>query len=313
MHPRLAVVHRSANDGQSAASLDGFARSCGEYVIFMDADDYLLPSAVQTHVTVHLSSRVHVGFTSVDMLQMFHERIVLSTGEAINRYISRHQDARVDLLRDAGKAMGGLDVHPALAKGVYLVPPGPSEWVWSPTSGNCFRRDALLLFLDNPQLPELRTHTDYYLNMAVSSQFGSILIDEALFVYRLHDVNVSYGKPHLNGRLAFDPTKTAANERFARLLLIDHLARHFGRFVQEPWMRSRFFRTLNCLDIRNDDVPGPRWARKSRVASRLVLSKDQMCEAFGWSSTAWAAVSRRRASLANPFTFHQGGAARLRA
>lgn len=58
-NPQVTIVRRSSNDGQTAATLDGLARSTGQYVIFFDADDVLLPLCVETHIYVHLSSRIH--------------------------------------------------------------------------------------------------------------------------------------------------------------------------------------------------------------------------------------------------------------
>ena len=62
------IVRRKDSGGQSLASKEGFEASSGEYVVFLDADDYLLASFVETHVFVHLSLRVPVGFSSSDMI-----------------------------------------------------------------------------------------------------------------------------------------------------------------------------------------------------------------------------------------------------
>src|SRR5579863_4892344 len=48
-YPQLIIVRRTSNEGQTAASLDGFARTTGHYVIFLDADDILLPRCIETH------------------------------------------------------------------------------------------------------------------------------------------------------------------------------------------------------------------------------------------------------------------------
>ena len=69
-HPELVVIQRAAKRRADSASLDGLAATRGHYVIFLDADDYLLPRCVETHVFVHLSMRPHIGFTSGDMLQV---------------------------------------------------------------------------------------------------------------------------------------------------------------------------------------------------------------------------------------------------
>ena len=63
------------------------AATSGPYVIFLDADDMLLPHGVETHVYVHLSLRIHVGFTSGDLLQVADSQVVLGSEEAFNRVI----------------------------------------------------------------------------------------------------------------------------------------------------------------------------------------------------------------------------------
>ncbi|MGH6812008.1 MAG: glycosyltransferase family 2 protein, partial [Methylocella sp.] len=78
-YANVKIVRRAENGGQTRAALEGFAASAGPYVIFLDADDLLLPSCVETHVFVHLSLRVHVGFTSGDMLQLAGDQVVLGT------------------------------------------------------------------------------------------------------------------------------------------------------------------------------------------------------------------------------------------
>src|SRR5947209_5675857 len=44
----LKVIFRTKNAGQTPAALEGLAASTGPYVIFVDADDFLLPTCVET-------------------------------------------------------------------------------------------------------------------------------------------------------------------------------------------------------------------------------------------------------------------------
>lgn len=67
-YPKLRTVVNETNGGQSVSCLEGFERTRGAYVIFLDADDYLLPDCVETHIRAHLSLRIPVGFTSLDMI-----------------------------------------------------------------------------------------------------------------------------------------------------------------------------------------------------------------------------------------------------
>ncbi len=168
-HPDVIVVLRPVNGGQSLACKDGFAASSGQYVIFLDADDFLLPSAVATHVFVHLSLRVPVGFTSGDMLQSVDDEIVVGTRQTLSDYIRSGRGRRPDLFRRIDEGLGRLyplQPDPSLEDKVHLVEPASASWVWSPMSGNCFRRDALRLVLDNPALCALKRSADAYLNLA---------------------------------------------------------------------------------------------------------------------------------------------------
>lgn len=67
-YPSAAILRRRDNGGQSIASKEGFEASSGEYVVFLDADDVLLPAFIETYIFVHLSLRIPVGFSSADMI-----------------------------------------------------------------------------------------------------------------------------------------------------------------------------------------------------------------------------------------------------
>ena len=169
----LTVVQRRSNDGQTPASLDGLAVATGHYVIFLDADDYLLPHCVETHVYVHLSMRVHVGFTSGDMLQVVGREVVVSTGEESNRYVRSGQGRCPKLVRPYTSTPGWPALVPSdIASRIHYVPPLKTRWIWAPTSGLCYRRDALLLFADNPKLATLRTGDRFLFRLWVWRPFG---------------------------------------------------------------------------------------------------------------------------------------------
>ncbi len=72
-------MRRKDNGGQSLALKESFEASSGEYIVFLDADDFLLSAFVETHVFVHLSLRIPVGLTSAEMIQAVDSRVVLGT------------------------------------------------------------------------------------------------------------------------------------------------------------------------------------------------------------------------------------------
>jgi glycosyltransferase involved in cell wall biosynthesis len=151
-YPSAKIVRRKDPGGQSLAAKDGFEASSGEYVVFVDADDYLLASFVETHVFVHLSLRVPVGFSSSDMIQAVDSRMVLGTVAYLSEYVRSGRGKSPGLLRRIDKSAPEVWPLPSpdasIETDVHFVKPGyAGNWMWAPTSGNCFRRDALRLFL----------------------------------------------------------------------------------------------------------------------------------------------------------------------
>ncbi len=279
------VIRRPSNDGQTAASLDGLAAASGAYVIFMDADDVLLAHAVETHVFVHLSMRIHIGFTSGDMLQVVGDQIVVGTGEELNRYVRSGRGLRRNIIRPYRHR---LDVSwprgstaKSLTKKVHFVAPLSSRWVWSPTSGICYRRDALHLFSDNPELVHLWTGTDMYFACAISALCGSVIIDEPVFIYRIHGANVYSRQAQLNHFIGFEAGGAGDNDHKSQLLLIDHLIAKAERFSRTGWLRLHYAALLIRVDRRDGDPRLPRWRRRSRAASRLAESYESVAATLG--------------------------------
>jgi glycosyltransferase involved in cell wall biosynthesis len=280
----LKTVYRASNDGQTPASLDGLAASAGQYVIFLDADDALLPHCIETHVFAHLSLRIHVGFTSGDMLQVCGDQVVVSTGEAMNRFIRRRKPSR-KLFRayrhPTGMAWPSAQC-PDMAEKIYFVPPLWNKWVWAPTSGLCYRRDALLLFSDNEGLAHLRTGTDMYFAHGIGALCGSVLIDEPLFVYRFHGGNIYSQRAQLNRTLCYTPGGQGDSNDHARMVLIDQFFTHIDRFTQTIGLKLNFVALLFRLDFKDLDHPRP---HRSRVATNLVAHFDSVAAVLGRAPT----------------------------
>lgn len=271
---RYASVHviRRGNGGHSPSALDGFAASRGAYVIFLDADDMLLPNCIETHVFVHLSLRVHVGFTSGGMLQTAHDRVAVRTGSEFHRRFRRWRTRNRNIFRPykhpCGAKWPAEHLGPLLAEKICLIPPLNTKWVWPPGSGNCYRRDALLLFADNPALAGLRTGTDMYFARGIGALCGSVLIDEPVFAHRIHGSSAQCAG--LDRAAGDSPGSSSGNNGNARLLLIDHFVANAKRFAPNYWLGLNFIALTGLLDCRDPDPDLPRWARRSRLAQQLV-------------------------------------------
>ena len=282
----VTIVRRPGNDGQTPASLDGLARAMGAYVIFVDADDLLLPRCVEAHVYAHLSLRAHVGFTSGDMLQVADGQVVVAGGEDFNGYIRRRKRPEPRDFRPFRHAGPDLFVETAarLEGRIHRVPPLHTRWIWSPTSGNCYRRDALLLFADNPELARLRTGTDMYFAHAIGALSGSALIDEPVFAYRIHGGNIYTQRAQLDRTLCFKPGSAGDSNARARLVIVDHLVAQASRFAPNVWLRLYLVALLIRLDLRDPEAPRG-WRRRSRLAQALVAHGGAARDALGpWLS-----------------------------
>ena len=282
--PALRVIRRAANDGQTPASLDGLAACSGHYVIFLDADDYLLPACVETHVFVHLSMRMHVAFTSGDMLQVAGREVVVATGEESSRYLrGRRRRARPKLVRRYRSTPGWPSpaVPDDIVERITYVPPLTIAWIWSPTSGLCYRRDALALFADNAALATLRTGTDLYFAFGCGGLSGSVIIDEPLFAYRIHGGNIFTARAQLDRTLNFTPGGHGDSNIKAQLYLVDHLVARAARFAPNLILKLNLLALLFKVDRRDLDRTLPRWARRSRAARAVALEYDGFARAVG--------------------------------
>ena len=272
-YPQMIVIRRASNDGQTPASLDGLAACLGQYVIFLDADDYLLPRCIETHVYVHLSMRPHVGLTSGDMLQVKDGQVVVATGEEASRYVKRGRGVRPHLVRAYGATEGWPSPQTrACTDKIHFVPPLKIAWLWSPTSGLCYRRDALALFADNERLTTLRTGTDLYFAYGCSGLSGSVLIDEPVFAYRIHGGNIFTARAQLDRTLNFTPGGHGDSNVKAQLYLVDHLVARAARFTPNLALKLNLFALLFKVDRGDLDRTMPRWARRSRAAQAIVRS-----------------------------------------
>jgi hypothetical protein len=267
-YPSVNVIRHADHERRAPAAADGLAVCRGAYVILLDANDILLPHCIEMHVFVHLSLRIHVGFTSGDMLQVANNEVVVSTGKEFNRHIQRRKKINRNFYRPYDHPCGAnwstKHLGPLLAEKIYFVPPLSGKRVSAPDSGNCYRRDALLLFSDNPALAGLRAGTGMYFARGIGALCGSVLIDEPVFAHR-----VCSRRAEINAILD-NETARSDNEVKARLLLIDHLVANAARFAPNYWLGLNFIAMIGLLDCRDPDPHLPPWARRSRLAQQLV-------------------------------------------
>jgi glycosyltransferase involved in cell wall biosynthesis len=248
----IKVLTNEANLGQSVSAQRGLKESSGDYVIFMDADDFMLARCIEAHVIAHLSLRVPVGFTSVDMLQIFEGRVVTTAFPCFAEFVQTRSQTTSEHVRY-------LDIssylpQPILAREQihrlvhYVHPKESGGWPWSPMSGNCYRRDALQLVIDNDELANLKTATDCYLQRGVSSLTGSALIDMPLVGYRRHASNDFVRSGNLHRIVSYDKAILTDRSNKAMIILIDFMVDRAATLVDRLESPQYFQDALDAFD-----------------------------------------------------------------
>lgn len=282
--PQVQVVKNTRNGGQSASSLAGMENSVGDYIIFLDADDYLYPTCVEIHIQAHLALRMPVGFTSVDMVQIRDGRIVTAAAPCFSKYVSSRIGVSSENARDLAlnPELPRLSINKTPIGDLlhYVDPIEAGGWPWSPTSGNCFRRDALHLITHNEKLASLRSCTDCYLLRGVACLTGSALIDRPLVAYRLHGKNDFVTGANLNRIRPYDVRYLKKRSNQAMVLLIDHLIDNALDLTTQLEASVYFRQALDALDAVHPPIND---TGLSYVTRRLILNRKRLRVELGAS------------------------------
>lgn len=153
------------NGGQGSALNEGFAHSNGEIVLFLDADDFLLPGAL---------SVICGPFVDPDVVQLVAPvRLVDATGQPTG-VIDPQRPMSADGVRTQTLRFGPLSGRPIAA-----------------TSGNAWRRSFLEQVLPMPTEP-FRILADVYLRLLAPLYGRHAVMSEPFAAYRVHGNNNYY-------------------------------------------------------------------------------------------------------------------------
>ena len=201
---RFSLVRLDKNVGQTGATRAGLAKTQAPFVCFLDSDDLWNEDFLERHLAAHMNETYAVGFTACNA------RLIDGQGALIagtvywfgrdRAHVDRDQafkpvdPARIPKLDPTGRAtwQGQTPYRLYTRRAVH--------WVWVSTSSMMFRRSLIdLVFPDDDET--FRLHMDFYIVVMAQMVAGSLLIDEALYSYRLHGRNFAANNPILGGRL----------------------------------------------------------------------------------------------------------------
>lgn len=153
----IPIFHQT-NGKQGAAFNSGFAKSQGDIILFLDADDYLYPQAVEQIIQAWQPDLAKV-----------HYRLDVVDSDGQSRHYSYPQGSSLD--------RGNIQ-QSVLTVGTY---------VGVPTSGNALSRKALAQITPIPQA--FNTTSDDYLSVLVPLYGDVAAVDQPLGAYRIHTSN----------------------------------------------------------------------------------------------------------------------------
>jgi glycosyltransferase involved in cell wall biosynthesis len=157
---RVAAIF-TENGGQARAANAGVAQSTGDAIIFLDADDLLLPSVAR-----QVAAAWSPGVAKVQYGMIYVDRELRPLGRQFPVYSERHTP---ELVSSSMRKRGG-----------YLM---------SPTSGNAWSRDFLKVVFPIPTRDDGLEYIDQYLNK-LAPFFGYVVsLRSSQCLYRQHGEN----------------------------------------------------------------------------------------------------------------------------
>jgi glycosyltransferase involved in cell wall biosynthesis len=154
-----------ANGGQSSAFNSGFAKSSGEIICFLDADDLFVSNKVEKIVEAYADRAIGWCFHPLQYVDAGLQPI---PGPHDVRYLTGPCDLRSEYMR---------------GKPVFWAPP---------TTGLTFRRALLDMLLPMP--PYIRITADNYLTFCAPAFAPGFYISDSLGLQRIHGANAYTAK-----------------------------------------------------------------------------------------------------------------------
>ncbi len=232
---RFRLIRLDRNVGQTGATRRGLAETRATFVCFLDSDDLWNPDFLERHLAAHLNESYAVGFTACNA------RVIDGQGKLIagGFYWFGKDRARAD--RDQAfvpieaARVPTLDAAQGTARWQGNTPyrlytKRVVHWVWVSTSSMMFRRSLInLVFPADDEV--YRLHMDFYVVVMAQMVAGSLLIDEALYSYRLHGRNGAADNPVLGGRLHLSSRNWGSTYSTMLDRMLDAMLRDKERFT----------------------------------------------------------------------------------
>jgi glycosyltransferase involved in cell wall biosynthesis len=236
------LLRRDVNQGQVINSLSALDEVKGAFVTYLDADDFLFPEFVSTHVKAHLNDVNSAALSVTDQIQ------VDAAGQVLAGTCHWHQKWRAsepgtvwtELTQARSWTSASPDrMEPLDICRLHYVPAWWSSWlverwIWSTTSGIVFRRSVIESLAPPMEQPaELgNISIDSYFGRFAHSVGGTLIVDSAQGAYRRHGKNFWSSNQVLGGQTANGSRDLGARFRCLQLVARRVLETKYLDFVQ---------------------------------------------------------------------------------
>ncbi|WP_026227685.1 glycosyltransferase family A protein [Hoeflea sp. 108] len=186
--PRFRTIWLDRNLGGLAAGLAGLHAARGDFVCFVDSDDYVFTDFASTHVQAHLALAGRAAFTSNSVIEVDGDGGIVSLDARLGPSSSDPSFCPEWAVPRLSEVSDQKFNH--LLQGLAVFDPWQGGWPWSPGTANMFRRAAL--DLSRPRIAD-----DQMFGLAADGHFcmlghalgGSATINIPLSAYRQHGAN----------------------------------------------------------------------------------------------------------------------------
>lgn len=231
--PVFQVIQRNVNQGHLVNCLSALDHAKGTFLNYLDADDFLFPEFVSTHIKAHLNDLNSAALSVTDQIQ------VDEAGQVLAGTCHWHQKWRafeqgtawMELTHARTSALNSpLRMEQMDVSRLHYIPAWWSSWVmerwiWSTTSGIVFRKSVIESFAlsleQSKDLPLLDLGFDSYFARLAHSVGGTLVVDSAQGAYRRHGKNLWSSHPVLGGQ-----TPSGSRDQIRRFQDCQRVARH---------------------------------------------------------------------------------------
>jgi glycosyltransferase involved in cell wall biosynthesis len=204
VHPQVRFIKLARNLGQLGAAHHILTEHdvSGEFVAFLDTDDFVFPHFISHHIRAHLLLDCGAGLSTSDVIQLDRNGTVVA-GNMPQWWKSQPVD-RPDWKRVTIETQGPAPQPLSLT----TIGPNPLRWFCYPGTSNLYRRQAIDALVSVIQAPiEVKFALDASAVPFCHESGGTIVLNEPLSGYRIHGLNSSVTAMQLqhldSGRASF--------------------------------------------------------------------------------------------------------------